>query len=148
MTMARAVRVQSGLSGRVDIAARFPRNLVENALEASLRVNFHAQASVAAAKLILKNFLEAEPAGARVYAVALGLTLAPLVRVHLAHVSEQMTGETTEGIVAPRLDDEVHAGIDGLKLGQPEHRLRGQVFGEPDGAFLAHGLLKRLEEIV
>ena len=135
------------VDGEVDVAPGLPGEPLQHALQAPLGVDFHADAAVAAGQLRLEGLLEARLADARVGAIALGLELAPLLRAHLAHVAEEVAGETSERVVAPRLDDEVDAGVDGLELRELEHRLRREVLGETDGGLLPRRLLEGLEEL-
>ncbi|OGR90347.1 MAG: hypothetical protein A2V88_18100 [Elusimicrobia bacterium RBG_16_66_12] len=131
----------------MDVASGLPGNPLEHALEAPLGVDFHADAPVAAGQFRLEGLLEPRLADAGVGTVALRLEFAPLLRTHLAHVAEKVAGETAEWIVAPRLDDEIDAGVDGLELRELEHRLRRKVLGEADGGLIAHRDLEGLEEL-
>ena len=111
------------VDGQMDAAARDPGKLSSLLAQAALGVDEHAQAPVVAAQFGLEGGLQPDLPDARIDPIALALERPPAAGVHLPHIAQQMAGEAAERIVAPRLHDELHAGIDGLELREPEHRL-------------------------
>ena len=140
--------LHGGVDRQMDIAPGFPRHLLEHALQASLRVHFHTDAAVASAQLVLERAFQPHLADARLRAIALRLPLPPFARVHLSHEAQQMGRESAVRIGAARLDDQVHAGIQGLQLRQLEHGGGRQIFGQARDRLLALRLLQRLEQIL
>jgi len=123
-----------------------PADLIEDALEAPLRIDLHADLPVDSAQLALEDALDAHAPDAGVEAVAGRLELVPGDAVDLPEVAEQVAREGAARVGALRFDDEVDAGIDGLDLGELEHRLQRQVLGEVDGRLLAPGLVEGLQD--
>ena len=138
--------LDAGVDGEVDVPARLPGDLPQPLLQAAAGVDFHADLAADPPQLLLVALLDAGLADPGIHAVAQPFVLPPVALVHLPHEAQEMPGERPFGIEAPRLHDQVHPGVDGLQLGELEHRVQGQVFREVDGRLLLRGLAQSLEE--